>query len=137
MILSNTSEYALRIMSYMSKEPKRLHSAAEMVESLNISDKYLRRLMTTLSKAGFIRSIRGRTGGYLFDQKPENIKLSQVIDAVEGMEKYKGCIMGFDHCSDEQPCVMHNAWKSVQEEFLNTFEQNTLGDLDFENIYKF
>jgi len=137
MILSNTSEYALRIMSYMSRDPKRLYSAAEMVESLNISDKYLRRLMTTLSKAGFIRSIRGRTGGYVFDEKPENIKLSQVVDAVEGMEKYKGCIMGFDHCSDENPCVMHNAWKSVQKEFLKTFEDTSLADLDFENIYKF
>jgi Rrf2 family protein len=137
MILSNTSEYALRIMSYMSKDPKRLYSATEMVGNLNISDKYLRRLMTTLSKAGFIRSIRGRSGGYVFDEKPENITLSQVVDAVEGMEKYRGCIMGFEHCSDENPCVMHGAWRNVQAEFLKTFEDTSLADLDFDNIYKF
>ena len=68
MRLSKTSEYALRILSFMAKEPKALYSAKYLVESLNISDKYLRKLMTILSKADFIKSIQGRVGGYSFNK---------------------------------------------------------------------
>lgn len=66
MKLSKTSEYALRILIFMAKEPEQLYTAKQLVEELNVSDKYLRRLMTDLSKSGFIRSVQGRDGGYMF-----------------------------------------------------------------------
>ena len=66
MKLSKTSEYALRILSFMAKDSSHLYSAKYLIEKLNISDKYLRRLMTDLCKAGFIKSIQGRDGGYIF-----------------------------------------------------------------------
>ena len=62
MILSKTSEYALRILAFMSKNEDKLYSAKFLVDTLQISDKYLRRLMTDLTKAGFIYSVQGRDG---------------------------------------------------------------------------
>ena len=59
--------------------------------------------MTDLSKAGLIKSVQGRDGGYSFNKKINNIYLSDIIDIVEGMEKYKGCVLGFDKCSDDNP----------------------------------
>ena len=137
MKLSNTSKYALRILSFMAKEPKLLYSAKYLVSQLNISDKYLRRLMTDLSKAGFIRSIQGREGGYRFSKKIEQIFLSDIIDAVEGMNKYLGCVLGFEKCSNENPCVMHSTWKGVREEFIKVFQTKSLADLNFEDINKY
>jgi Rrf2 family protein len=137
MKLSKTSEYALRILSFMAKESKDLYSAKYLVESLNISDKYLRRLMTDLSKAGFIKSSRGRDGGYSFNKPLNTIFLSDVIDSVEGMDKYMGCVLGFDHCSDENPCVMHATWVKVRKEFTQTFQNKTLADFNFTEIKKY
>jgi len=132
MKLTNTSEYALRILTYMAKEPQKLYSAKSLVEKLKISDKYLRRLMTTLSKRGFIYSIQGRDGGYSFKMQPAEIRLADVIDAVEGMDTYTGCVLGFEECSCENPCIMHSTWVKVREEFLEVFVNKTLADLDFE-----
>ncbi len=137
MKLTKTSEYALRVLSFMARSPEKLYPARYLVERLKISDKYLRRLMTDLSKAGFIRSIQGRDGGYLFEKKISDIHLSEIIDAVEGMEKYMGCVLGFDECSDENPCVMHSAWQPMREKLLNTFSSKTLADLDFNNVNKY
>jgi Rrf2 family protein len=73
MKLSKTSEYALRILSFMARYPDKLYAARHLVEKLKISDKYLRRLMTDLSKAGFIRSRQGREGGCFFAKKISSI----------------------------------------------------------------
>ena len=137
MILSNTSEYALRILSFMAKDSTRLYSAKYLIESLNISDKYLRRLMTNLSKKGFIQSIQGRDGGYIFAKNPSLITLADIVNAVEGMDKYTGCVLGFNQCSDKNPCLMHKQWIEVREKFVDTFNNKTLADLDFNSIHKF
>jgi len=121
----------------MARSPEELYPARILVEKLKISDKYLRRLMTDLSKAGFIQSIKGRDGGYVFKKKITDIHLSEIIDAVEGMEKYMGCVLGFDECSDGNPCVMHSAWQPVREKLLHIFNNKTLAELDFDNINKY
>lgn len=137
MKLSHTSEYALRILSFMAKEPEKRYSAKYLVEQLKISDKYLRRLMTDLVKSGFIKSIQGRDGGYTFAKTIDQIILADIIDSVEGMEKYMGCVLGFDRCSDSNPCVMHATWVTVRQEFANTFNNKTLADFNYNDIHKY
>ena len=137
MKLSKTSEYALRILSYMAREPESLYPARLLVERLKISDKYLRRLMTDLSKAGFIKSIQGREGGYVFAKDISEIHLSQIVDAVEGMDKYMGCVLGFDECSDDNPCVMHETWMPMREKLTKIFNDKTLADFSYSKINKF
>ncbi|NOZ34670.1 MAG: Rrf2 family transcriptional regulator [Chlorobi bacterium] len=129
MKLSKTSEYAIRILSYMARDTKKKYSAKNLVEKLHISDKYLRRLMTDLSKAELIYSKQGRNGGYFFAKSTDKITVAQIIDTVEGMDKYTGCIMGFDECSDENPCVMHSVWVKTRNTLLKTFETTTLAKL--------
>ncbi len=129
MKLSKTSEYAIRILSYMARDTEKKYSAKNLVEKLHISDKYLRRLMTDLSKAELIYSKQGRNGGYFFAKSTNEITVAQIIDTVEGMDKYTGCIMGFDECSDKNPCVMHLVWVKTRNTLLKTFETTTLAKL--------
>lgn len=137
MKLTKTAEYALRILAFMAKDPKDLYTAKSLVEKLQISDKYLRQLMTSLTKAGLIYSIQGREGGYSFAKAPEKIFLADIINSVEGMDKYTGCILGFNHCSDDNPCVMHKVWVHARKDFTETFTKMTLDKLDFEGVSKY
>ena len=121
----------------MAREPEKLYTARHLIDRLKISDKYLRRLMTDLSKAGFIKSIKGREGGYIFAKNISEIHLSQIIDAVEGMEKYMGCVLGFDKCSDDNPCVMHESWLPVREKLMDILNNKTLADFNYSRINKF
>ncbi len=137
MKLSKTSEYAIRILSYMAKDSDKLYSAKLLVEKLNVSDKYLRKLMTLLSKAGFIKSMQGRYGGYKFAKDIKNIYISNIIDAIEGSEKYLGCILGLDDCSDENPCSMHEVWVTTRAKLISTFEKTSLYKISQTEIIKF
>lgn len=137
MKLSNTSEYALRILSLMAKDEDRLYSATYLIDELKVSDKYLRRLLTDLTKSGFIKSTKGRDGGYEFVKKPHEIYLVDVINAVEGMQKYMGCALGFDKCNGDNPCVMHSTWIPVRDEFFRVFSTKTIRDLDIDLVSKY
>jgi Rrf2 family protein len=133
MNLSKTSEYALRILSFMINSELQVFSAKYLVEQLNIPDKYLRNLLTKLSKAGFIKSIKGREGGYVFAKNADKIFLSDIIDAVEGMEKYEGCVLGFKHCGKNKVCALHEKWAPIREQILNFLHSTSVADLKNKN----
>lgn len=137
MKLQKTTEYSLRILIYMAKNQEKLHTAKSILDNLNISDKYLRRIMTQLSKFGFINSIQGKEGGYYFSKKLEDISIAQVINAFEGLNKFSGCVLGFDECPDENPCAFHTKWISIRGEILEFFQETNLANVEMEHIYKF
>jgi Rrf2 family transcriptional regulator, iron-sulfur cluster assembly transcription factor len=137
MKLSKTSEYALRILIYMAKAPDQLYAAKTLVEELHVSDKYLRRLMTDLSKSGFIRSVQGRDGGYTFIKQINEIYLFDVINSVEDMANLNGCVLGFEKCSCTNPCAMHETWINARTELNRVFRETKLSDMDFSKITRY
>ncbi|OYT16696.1 MAG: transcriptional regulator [Bacteroidetes bacterium 4572_77] len=137
MKLSRTSEYAIRILSFMAQNPDKKYAAKYLVKELEISDKYLRRILTKLSKEGLIISVRGRDGGYTFHKKTQEIFLSDIINASEGMERYLGCILGFEECSDHNPCAFHRSWVKVRAEITTHFSTTSLADIKTEKKLKF
>lgn len=107
------------------------------MRALNISDKYLKRILTTLTTHGIIMSIQGRHGGYSITNKPENIKIYNIVAAVEDIEKYFGCVLGFDTCSDEHPCALHKKWTSIRDELFSFLNNNTIADVMDSDFNKF
>ncbi|OFX59829.1 MAG: hypothetical protein A2046_06210 [Bacteroidetes bacterium GWA2_30_7] len=137
MKFSKTTEYAIRILSYMATDYEKLYSAKSIVEKLNIPNKYMRRIMTNLSKNNFIVSIQGRDGGYKFMKSPDNIYLAEIIDSVDGIDKYMGCVLGFNECTPESSCAMHKSWTDTKEKLYNTLSKTSLANLIKDTINKF
>jgi len=138
MNLSKTAQYAIRILSFMAVKKLPLYPTSLLVKELQISDKYLKHLMTSMAKAGLVMSIRGRHGGFKLIKSPNEISLNEIINAVEKKEKYDGCILGFDQCSDESPCAVHKEWSKVKQEMDLLFNQIMLETIvNQQNIIKF
>ena len=134
MILSRTSEYALRILSYMATTDVDLFSAKLLYEELDIPKRYLGRLLTNLTKEDLIKSTRGRNGGYVIAKKLNEIHLSDIIDAVEGFDSFDRCIVGKYQCELSNPCPMHAIWADSKEKILSTLKNTSLADLRNKNI---
>jgi len=137
MNLSNTSKYAIRILSFMAKKSEDLITAKYIVEKLRISDKYLRRIMTQLSKAKLIESKQGRDGGYFFIKPMSEIFIIDIILAVESTDKYFGCVLGFSECSDDNPCTLHNKWVEQRTMIQDFFKSTSLAELIKNGATKF
>jgi Rrf2 family protein len=130
MILKRTTEYALSVLSFMATRNLEMYPAELLHRELNIPHQYLRRLLTDLSRKGFIMSIRGRNGGFVFARDRSTINFAQVIDAMEGEEAMNTCLLGFTACVVDHPCVMHEPWTEARLKMLETLTKTTLADLN-------
>lgn len=138
MNLSNTAQYAIRVVSYMASKKEGLYPAASLTEELKVSDKYLKRILTTLTHSGIVQSVQGRNGGFTLRKPVNDIPLLEIVRAVEDVEKYFGCVLGFDQCSDHHPCSVHEYWKPVRERIRHFLSNTTMADvMQNENILKF
>jgi len=129
MKLYKTSEYAIRVLVFLAGHAQRRFSVRELHQVLDIPYKYLSRLMHQLSEAGFLDVAQGKKGGYRICGQKADIYLYQIVDAVEGLENYDRCILGFKECSDENPCSMHQYWVEERERIKHLLHSLSLADL--------
>lgn len=126
MNFSKTTSYAISVLNYMTKDPDTCFSARTLNQILNIPWQYLRQLLNTLSKKGFITSIQGRNGGFVLAKAPDEITLASIVEAIDGLEIFTTCIMGFDVCPFDKKCVMHNTWEEARSGIVNILRTTTL-----------
>ncbi|MFA7330669.1 MAG: Rrf2 family transcriptional regulator [Candidatus Delongbacteria bacterium] len=129
MRLSKTTEYAIRVMSFLARRSDEAVSVAQLSETLAIPYKYLARLMTQLSQAGLLQSTQGKKGGYRIARPLEEIFIYQIVDVVEGLENYNRCVMGYPQCDDQNPCCMHHLWEPQLLGVRRMIYEHTLADL--------
>jgi Rrf2 family cysteine metabolism transcriptional repressor len=94
-----------------------------------ISFKYLEQLMTILRSAGFVRSIRGSKGGYILAKAPNEIKLIDVFDCLEGPVTTVECVDDTNYCERVSDCMVRQVWAQVQGAITNVLQSITLQDL--------
>lgn len=128
MILSKTTTYAIRILIFMAMNPTLNINSTTLNENLGIPMKYLQRILTDLSKAGFINGSRGRTGGFVFAKSPEEIHLSDVVNAIEDMKGFDTCIMGVTDCQMTNKCILHDSWAESRDLLVKSLTGKTLSD---------
>jgi Rrf2 family transcriptional regulator, iron-sulfur cluster assembly transcription factor len=129
MILNKTTRYALTILGFMATRNEEMYSAEFLYEQLHIPRRYLRRLLTELSVHGFIRSTKGRNGGFVFAIPPAEISFLSIIDALEEPGAMDTCLLGFSCCIVDKPCAMHDKWLEARSKMSDTLTNTTLADL--------
>lgn len=129
MNLSKTSKYAFRILGHMAKDDKALYSAQQLHKEIDVPERYLRRLLTDLSKYGFIKSLQGRQGGFTFARDISTIYLAEIVDSIDGFDSVDGCILGYETCAFNHKCPMHEIWEETKSKVLRTLKSTSLKDI--------
>lgn len=129
MNFNKTTEYTFRILSFMAEDESRIYSVDEVFNKLQIPYRYLRKLMTNLTKSEFIDSIQGKNGGYKISKKLKNIKLLDILNAVDPDYLLAKCFFGFDNCALQPTCTMHDQWTDVRTNIINILENTSLADI--------
>ena len=129
MNLNKTTSYTLKVLNYMAEHENEIHSAYNLHKNLGIPRQYLRQLLTSLSKNGFIKSISGRKGGFVFSKKIDEIFILDIINSMEGDEFLDTCILGFDKCPFDDHCALHNTWNDHRKSITKVLKNTSLADL--------
>ena len=101
----------------------------KIADRMDVSAKYLDHLMAALKTTGLIRSIRKAHGGYILARSPKEIKLSEVIRALEGSISPVDCVDDAEACDRSEFCSAHDLWKKMQEAMDNVLESMTLDEM--------
>ena len=98
-----------------------------------ISLDFLEQIFSKLKKHNIVKSTRGTNGGYILNKDPAQIKLANILNAVDEevktvqckKESKKGCN------SKTSKCITHNLWDDLENHINSFFEKNTLNDIIF------
>ena len=97
----------------------------------NISLDYLEQIFFKLKKNQIVKSIRGNQGGYVLSKNPNDIKLTNIFQAVDEKIKTVQCKKDSKRgCNGRATkCITHNLWDELENHINNFFEQKSLKDL--------
>ena len=132
MRLTTKGRYAVMAMadlaSFKDKGPISLN---EISLRQNISLAYLEQIFIKLKNRNLVRSVRGAKGGYILETTPENIKISNIITAVDEEVKMLNCKKDSKKgCTNKSTkCITHNLWDQLDQHINNFFEKVKLQDL--------
>ncbi len=130
MKLSTRGQYGTRALLdlalHRDEEPILLKVIAQRQE---ISLSYLEHLITPLITGGIVRSTRGAKGGVSLVKTPEEIRLSEVIQLLEGSIAPAECVNNPAVCTRSELCVTRDVWGELKQAIDGVLESTTLQDL--------
>jgi len=126
MQLTTKGRYAVTAMlDLASKESTKPVTLDMISQRQNISLSYLEQLFAKLRKASLVKSIRGPGGGYLLNISPEDITLTQIIEAVDENIDLRRC-HGHKNCLRGKQCLSHHLWCEVSDQIRNFLSTRNL-----------
>lgn len=130
MKLSTRGRYGTRALLdlalHQDEKPVLLKDIAEREQ---ISVRYLEHLITPLIAGGIIRTTRGAKGGVSLAKPPEEIKLSEVIQLLEGSIAPVECVNSPEICTRSKSCVTRDIWGELTQAIDGILKSTTLQDL--------
>ena len=132
MKLSTKGRYAVMALADLAKfDNNNPVSLRDISLRQGISLLYLEQIFLKLKKNNLVKSSRGPAGGYSLTKSPEEIKLSNIIEAVDEKVKTMGCKKESKKgCTGKSiKCITHNLWDDLETHINNFFEKNTLKDI--------
>jgi Rrf2 family iron-sulfur cluster assembly transcriptional regulator len=105
-------------------------SLKDISERQEISNKYLEMIIGILNKAGFVLSLRGKSGGYKLAKKPHEYTVGSIIKLTEGNLAPVACLENeINRCPRADRCITLPVWRKLEKLIDDYLESITIEDL--------
>jgi len=129
-IFSKKCEYGLQAALYLSAHTDRGTIASdEIAKELHIPKEFVSKILQSLTKFGLIASKKGKSGGFFLAKNPSEIKLINIVEAIDGLDIFDNCVLGFPQCDPDHPCPVHHRWGNLRTEAYEMLSEETLDQL--------
>lgn len=131
-MFSKACEYAIRATIFIASESEKGKRASlkEISREIDSPEAFTAKTLQKLSRSGIITSVKGAHGGFhMLPEKMAEIRVAQIVVAIDGDTVYKRCSLGLNDCSEEHPCPFHSRFKPVREELQDIVENTSIKDL--------
>ena len=129
--LSKLTDYAVAILAQLSRtDGGKVASCAYLSEMTGVPEPTVAKVLKILTKTNLVGSARGIKGGYKLDRPASDIKVADIIVAMDGPIAVTACVEGGTHdCAMEAKCPVRGNWDRVNRAVRAALEAVTLADL--------
>jgi Rrf2 family transcriptional regulator, iron-sulfur cluster assembly transcription factor len=129
-VITKTGMHAVRAVTALARLPEGAYAgAARVAREIGAPQNYLGKLLQTLAHEGLLKSQKGLGGGFRLARDARRISMLDVLDPIERIGRWSGCIIGRPVCSDEHACAIHERWKKVRVAYLELLRRTSIADL--------
>ncbi|MDH7514802.1 MAG: Rrf2 family transcriptional regulator [Bacteroidota bacterium] len=127
MLYSKTARYSIQSMMFIAANNTGKNILVrDVAVSLGLPPSFLSKILQTLSRYGFLNSVKGPHGGFSLSDKGAAATLLQIIEIIDGPMDFDMCIMGSTACDEKNPCPLHNPWKRIREDIRLLLSKRTI-----------
>ncbi len=136
-IFSKKCELGLQAVLFLSAQKAgKKFSASDISKELDVPREFVSKVLQTLTGSGIVGSQKGKSGGFFLDKSPEDVRLIDIVMAIDGLEIFHKCVLGFKGCSVSEPCPVHNKWGKLRDETYKMLSEETLAELRDKTVNK-
>ena len=130
-MISTRGRYAIRVMLDLAEHENGSNiPLKDIAARQEISKKYLEIIVKDLVSAGLVTGVSGKGGGYRLCQKPEDIRIGEILELMEGTLSSVACLAGqTNECPRRSECLTLPMWKEYDQMVDSFFHGKTLKDL--------
>jgi len=130
-MFNKETEYALRGLVYVQTQNLNGHrpGIAEIARQIGAPPFYTAKILHHMVKAGFVASIKGKGGGFYFEKEKPDLKLRELIGSIEGKKLFYGCGLGLKHCTNANPCPIHEQYMPIRNAINEMISTETIQSL--------
>ena len=127
-MFSTSCHYGLQAMIYIAlhSTPQKNVDLISIASDLEIPKHFLSKVLQMLVKRGLLESTKGPTGGFKLRKSAAEITLIKIVDAIDGLEMFSQCGIGFKKCDGNKPCPIHFEYAQVREQIEELFNTKSL-----------
>lgn len=131
MKISTKGRYALRLMLDLALTADNEYiKIKDIAKRQNLSDKYLEQIVTILSRASFVKSARGASGGYKLARDPKEYTVGMILRLTEGSLSPVSCVdYEKNECDRYDSCATIEVWKKLADAISDVVDSITLQDI--------
>ncbi|KUO59372.1 transcriptional regulator [bacterium BRH_c32] len=126
-IFSKKCELAVQAVLFLSiKEIKQVWTAEEISKEMMVPKEFVSKMLQILTDSEIVGSKKGKSGGFFLAKSPADIRLVDIVKAIDGMEVFETCVLGFPGCSSDNPCPVHDKWGKLRDDAFKMLSEETL-----------
>ncbi|UCF67905.1 MAG: Rrf2 family transcriptional regulator [Acidobacteriota bacterium] len=129
-MISSTALHAVRALSQLAELPEGDYSGAgALARAVEAPANYLGKLLQELARWGLLESRKGLGGGFRLARPAAAISLLEIVEPIDQLGRWQGCLLGRPECSEDAPCAIHDEWAKLRAGYLALLEHTRLEDL--------
>ena len=127
-MLSQTVEYALRAATYLATVPTESRTVDQIAEVTHVPLAYLSKVLQQLVRGGIVASRRGTGGGFTLARPPEELRILEVVQAVDPIQRITTCPLGLA-ARGKRLCPLHRRLDNAMAPMEEAFSESTLAEI--------